>query len=151
MARCPGCDCELAGTEKLCRSCFERRYAAMAADKTGQRRDLIITVLLAVLIVTAVALLHYFFPNTMNHLGRGVSGSILSVKVILACAGVALGIYESVKWRNAQNLLFWTVIAINVAGGILWFATGEFRWLLPGIATFLARKGWSALNERRTA
>jgi hypothetical protein len=150
MPSCPDCGRELPGMEKLCRECFEQHYAGLSAGKTGSDRGLLLTSILAVLLLAAV-LLHSFFPHAIKETERLFGASLLAIKLVLAFAAVGLGIYESLKWRSAQNLLFWIATGLNVTAVLVWFSTRQNRWLLLAIVIFLIEKGWINYQQNQAA
>jgi hypothetical protein len=150
MAKCPGCDRELTGMEKLCRECFEQRYAQVAASKTGVHHGFLLMPFLA-LLIAALFVLFRFVPHATKQGIQVFGTAFLGIKIVLACFGVGLGIYESLKWRSAQNLLFWVLTALNLALIIVWFTTGQNRWLLAGVVAFLMAKTWSNHQQNQAA
>jgi hypothetical protein len=151
MAKCPECDCELAGMERICRDCFEKRYAVVTSGKKGIRAEQFLIPCLAVAIFGIMFLLNGYFPNPMAQFGRTLDITILRGNSLLAGTVVALGIWDSVKWRSAQNLLFWTAVAVQLVSAGLWLLQKEWRWFFLLVLIYALTKGISAFHERRLA
>jgi hypothetical protein len=151
MAKCPECDCELAGMERICRDCFEKQYAVVISGKKGIRAEQFLIPSLAVAIFGIMFQLNRSFPNPMAQFGRTLHITILAGKFLLASAVVGWGIWDSLKWRSTQNLLFWTVGALQVVTAGLWLLQKEWRWGFLLVLTYALSKGISAFHERRVA
>jgi len=152
MAKCPECGCELAGMEKLCRDCFERQYAVVTSPKKGVQAEQFVVPALAVAIFGIIFLLNVAFPGPMAKFGRTLGAALLVAKFLLAGAMVGWSIWESMKWRSAQNVLFWTLAGVQlviVALGLL--REDEWRWFLLLGLTFAIGKGMASFYEHRAA
>src|SRR6478672_6942026 len=153
MAKCPECGCELAGMDKLCRDCFERQYAVVTSPKKGLKAEQFVIPGLAVAIIGIMFLLNAAFPAPMAKFGRTLDSTLLVAKFLLAVAAVSWSVWDSLKWRSAQNVLFWTLFAMQLvfAGLGLLHREEEWRWFLLLFLTIAVRKGLTAFNERRAA
>jgi hypothetical protein len=151
MAKCPECDCELAGMDRICRDCFEKRYAVVTSPKKGLRAEQFVVPAFAVAIFGIMFLLNVAFPVPMAKFGRTLGAVLLVGKFLLAGAVVGWGIWDSLKWRSAQNLLFWTAVALQLVTAGLWLLQKEWRWFFLLVLIYALTKGNSALHERRMA
>ena len=153
MAKCPSCDCELAGMERICKSCFAKQYADPTdTPATGFRaKDFIVPVIVGVLL----AVLWYEgmlrFPGQMTTLHRGFGLSIRVMQTIFAVMAAALGILDSLKWRSGQNFLFWVLASLNIVAMIMWWLQRGEMWLFFLVLTYLLSKGLSFYWKRQTA
>jgi hypothetical protein len=147
MAKCPECGCELAGMEKLCRDCFERQYAVVTSPKKGLKAEQFLVPALAVAIFGIMFLLNAAFPPPMAKLGRTLGDTLLVAKFLLAGAAVSWSILDSMKWRSAQNVLFWTLLGMQLvfAGLALLYREEEWRWFLLLFLTIAIRKGLTSV------
>lgn len=153
MAKCPECGCELAGMEKLCSDCFERRYAVVTSPKKRLRAEQFVVPALAVAILGIMFLLNAVFPAPMAKFERTLDIALLGAKLLLAGAIVSWSVWDSSKWRSAQNVLFWTLLAMQLvfAGLGLLHREEERRWFLLLFLTIAIRKGLTTFYERRAA
>jgi hypothetical protein len=152
MAKCPECGCELAGMEKLCRDCFEKQYVVVTSPKKGLQAEQFVVPALAVAIFGIVFLLNMAFPAPMAQFGRTLHVTILVGKFLLAGAMVGWGIWDSMKWRSAQNVLFWTFVGMQlVIVGLCLLRQGEWRWFFLLVLTYAITRGMSAFYEPRAA
>lgn len=151
MAKCPSCERELPGMERVCRECFEKQYAVVTSGKKGIRAEQFLVPSIAVVIFSIVFLVTKRFPAPMEQASRTLSISLQAGKLALAGIGVGWGIWESLKWRSAQNLLFWVVVALNLAVFVLWLLRHEWYWFLLLVVTFYLNKRMSAFHEQRAA
>lgn len=150
MARCPECGCELAGMEKLCRDCFEKQYAVVTSPKKGIQAEQFVVPALAVAIFGIMFLLNVSFPDSMAKFGLTLFTTLLVAKFLLAGAMVSWSIWESVKWRSAQNFLFWSIVGMQlVVVGLCLLRKNEWRWFLLLALTFAIQKGITSFYERR--
>jgi hypothetical protein len=153
MAKCPECGCELAGMDKLCRDCFERQYARVTSPKKGLRAEQFVIPGLAVAIFGIMFLLNAIFPAPMAQFGRTLDVTLLVAKFLLAGAIVSWSVWDSLKWRSAQNVLFWILSGLQLmfaALGLL-HREEEWRWFLLLFLTIAVRKGLTSFHERRAA
>ena len=153
MAKCPECGCELAGMEKLCRDCFERQYARVTSPKKGLKAEKFVVPAIAVAMFGIMFLLNAAFPSPMAKFGRTLDVTLLVAKLLLAGAIVSWSVWDSMKWRSAQNVLFWTLLAMQLvfAGLGLLHREEEWRWFLLLFLTIAVRKGLASFYERRAA
>jgi len=151
MAKCPSCECELAGMERVCRDCFEKQYAVVTSGKKDLRAEQFLVPSIAVVIFSIVFLVTKYFPTPMEQASRALGISLQVGKLLLAGVAVGWGIWESLKWRSAQNLLFWVVVALNLAALVLWLLRHEWYWFLLLAVTFYLNKRMSAFQEQRAA
>jgi hypothetical protein len=152
MAKCPECGCELAGMEKLCRECFEKQYAVVTSPKKGLRAEQFVVPAFAVTIFGIMFLLNVAFPVPMAKFGRTLGAVLLVAKFLLAGAMVGWSIWESLKWRSAQNALFWTLVGVQlVIAGLCLLRRAEWRCFLLLVLIYALTKGISALHEQRMA
>jgi len=98
-------------------------------------------------------LLNAAFPSPMAKFGRTLDITLLVAKFLLAAAVVSWSVWDSMKWRSAQNVLFWTLSGMQLvfAGLGLLHREEEWRWFLLLFLTIAVRKGLTAFNERRAA
>ena len=153
MAKCPECGCELAGMEKLCRDCFERQYAVVTSPKKGLKAEQFVVPALAVAIFGIMFLLNAIFPATMAKFGRTLDVTLLVAKFLLAGSAVSWSVWDSMKWRSTQNVLFWILLGMQLvfAGLALLHREEEWRWFLLLFLTIAIRKGLTSFYERRAA
>ncbi|MBZ5492046.1 MAG: hypothetical protein LAO76_14030 [Acidobacteriia bacterium] len=153
MAKCPECGCELAGMDKLCRDCFERQYAVVTSPKKGVQAEQFVIPALAVAIFSIMVLLNAVFPAPMAKFGRTLDVTLLGAKFLLAGAVVSWSVWDSMKWRSTQNVLFWTLAGMQLvfAGLGLLHREEEWRWFLLLFLTIVIRKGLKSFYERRAA
>jgi len=153
MAKCPECGCELAGMEKLCRDCFERQYAVVTSPKKGLKAEQFVVPALAVAIFGIMFLLNAIFPAPMAKFGRTLDVTLLVAKFLLAGSAVSWSIWDSMKWRSTQNVLFWILLGMQLvfAGLALLHREEEWRWFLLLFLTIAIRKGLTSFYERRAA
>jgi len=150
MAKCPECDCELAGMDRICRDCFDKRYAVVTSPKKGLRAEQFVVPAFAVAIFGIMFLLNVAFPVPMAKLGRTLGAVLLVGKFLLAGAVVGWGIWDSLKWRSAQNALFWTLVGVQlVIAGLCLLRGAEWRCFLLLFLTFAIQKGMASFHERR--
>jgi len=152
MAKCPGCERELTGMEKLCRDCFDKQYAVVAAGKGGFQTRYLLTRLAAVVVVGACFfLVDWYFPGTAERVHQTLYAIMNTVATLIFISATLFGIYESLEWRTLQKLLFWTLIALNLAGLVMWHIRGDVRWLSLCLISFLINTGRSAYYKHRLA
>jgi hypothetical protein len=153
MAKCPECGCELAGMERICRGCFERQYARVTSPKKGLKAEQFVVPAVAVAMFGIMFLLNAIFPAPMAKFGRTLDVTLLVAKLLLAGAVVSWSVWDSMKWRSAQNVLFWTLLGMQVvfAGLGLLHREEEWRWFLLLFLTIAIRKGLTSFYERRAA
>jgi len=152
MAKCPECGCELAGMDKLCRDCFERRYAVVTSPKKGLKAEQFVIPALGVAIFGIMFLLNAAFPAPMAKFGRTLDVTLLVAKFLLAGAIVSWSVWDSLKWRSAQNVLFWTLLAMQlVFAGLGLLHREGWRWFFLLLLTIAIRKALTSFYERRAA
>jgi len=153
MAKCPECGCELAGMDKLCRDCFERQYARVTSPKEGFQAEQFVVPALAVAMFGIMFVLNATFPSPMAKFGRTLDITLLVAKFLLAAAVVSWSVWDSMKWRSAQNVLFWTLLGMQVVFAALGLLRREeeWRWFFLLLLTIAIRKGLSSFYERRAA
>jgi hypothetical protein len=153
MAKCPGCDSELAGMEKVCKACFDKQYADPTdTPATGWHlKDLSIPIMVGLLL----AVLWYegmvHFPEQMRAVYRGYSLSMKAMQTIFAVVAATLGILDSLKWRSGQNLLFWGLASLNIVAVVMCWLQGGEGWFVFVVFTYLLSRGLSFYWKRRTA
>jgi hypothetical protein len=153
MAKCPGCDRELAGMERVCKACFEKQYADPTDTPANgwHLKDLSIPILIGLLI----AVLWYegmvHFPEQMSALYRGYGLSMKVMRTLFAVTGATLGILDSLKWRSGQNLLFWVLALLNIVAVVMCWVQGGEGWLACVVFTYLLSKGLSFYWKGQTA
>lgn len=98
-------------------------------------------------------LLNAAFPAPMAKFGRTLDVTLLVAKFLLAVAVVSWSVWNSLKWRSAQNVLFWTLLGMQVvfAGLGLLRREEEWRWFFLLLLTIAIRKGLTSFYERRAA
>jgi hypothetical protein len=153
MAKCPECGCGLAGMERICRGCFERQYARVTSPKKDLKAEQFVVPALGVAIFGIMFLLNAAFPAPMAKFGRTLDVTLLVAKFLLAVAVVSWSVWNSLKWRSAQNVLFWTLLGMQVvfAGLGLLRREEEWRWFFLLLLTIAIRKGLTSFYERRAA
>ena len=139
--------------EKLCSDCFERQYAVVTSPKKGLQAEQLVVPAIAVASFGIMFLLNVAFPDSMAKFGRTFGAALLVAKFLLAGAMVGWSIWESMKWRSAQNFLFWTLVGLQlVIAGLGLLREDEWRrWFLLLALTFALRKGMASFYERRAA
>ena len=137
--------------ERLCRACFEKQYAVVSAGKKGIHAQQFLVPALAIGIFGIIFLLNLYFPSPMANVGHTMDLLLRVAKVVLAGAAVVWSIWDSLRWRSAQNLLFWVVVALNLAAFVFWSLRDEWRWFFLLVATFFLNKAMAAFHERRAA
>jgi hypothetical protein len=153
MAKCPGCDSDLAGMERVCKACFEKQYADPTdTPATGWHlKDLSIPIMVGLLI----AVLWYegmvHFPEQMAALHRGYRLSMTAIRIFLAITAATLGILDSLKWRSGQNLLFWALASLNIVAVVMCWLQGGEGWFACVVFAYLLSKGLSFYWKGRTA
>jgi hypothetical protein len=139
--------------EKLCRACFERQYARVTSPKKRLQAEQFVVPALAVAIFGIMFLLNAVFPSPMAKFGQTLNITLLVAKLLLAGAVVSWSVWDSIKWRSAQNVLFWTLLGMQLvfAGLGLLHREEEWRWFLLLFLTIAIRKGLTSFYERRAA
>ena len=139
--------------EKLCSDCFERQYAVVTSARKGLQAEQFVVPAIAVASFGIMFLLNVAFPDSMAKFGRTLGAALLVAKFLLAGAMVGWSIWESMKWRSAQNFLFWTLVGVQlVIAGLGLLREDEWRrWFLLLALTFAIGKGMTSFYERRAA
>ena len=141
MARCPGCDRELAGVEKLCADCFAKEYAAVAPGKKGFGGGYFWTPLIALLILAGLFLLDKYLQGLITQADKAFQMTLLLVKLVVSGFAVTFGIRESLRWHSVRGLLFWTLGAINLGSIVIFWISDDLRRLALPLAIFLIDTG----------
>jgi len=151
MAKCPGCERELTGMEKLCRDCFDKQYAVVAGKGGFQPRYLLTRLSVVVVAVACFLLINWYFPDAVERVHQTLYAIMNAVTTLIFIIATVFGIYESLEWRTLQKLLFWTLIALNLGGVVMWHLRGDVRWFSLCLISLLISTGLSAHYKSRAA
>jgi len=129
MALCPYCGCDLPGTEKLCRDCWEKQYAD-SSRRRWKPQDLLY-IGLGVIVVVAILWFDWARVSSFEWARKLLalfSVTLLTAKVVLAAGIVATGLWDSVRARSWRIVLLWMVPVPVLAGFVFWKITGNAAW-----------------------
>jgi hypothetical protein len=125
MARCPYCDAELPGLERICRDCWEKGRANVTPLRAS---DWAPGVALVALIVLAIWLLPPAVESFLNRLSMFVLSLTLAVKGSLAVVAGGVAVADSWRWKSWWRLITWACCLFAVVGLVHWAGTLQRAW-----------------------
>ena len=131
MALCPYCGCDLPGTEKLCRDCWEKQYADSSGRQWKPRDLLSIVIGIAIVVVIVCSLEPLSRLGTFEWARKSLalfSATLLTAKLVLAAGIIAGGLWDSLRARSWRILLLWMIPVPAIAGFVFWKITGSAAW-----------------------
>lgn len=140
MAKCPYCESELPGLERICASCCEKEAGAVERPVNW----LVVLVICGVTVAALVILprmprLSRAIFSALEYLDSGFVklGLVFALsKLVLSTATVAWGTWDSWKWRSGWNMLFWLAYVPVFIGFLFTSLTGHLTWSLVALGGF---------------
>lgn len=137
MDTCPTCGCDLPGTERLCRDCFEKQYAAMSAPRKNIRQrledwiaPLLMLSIFAPMFLASDWFLSHFLPlgQALERLQSALIVAWLGSQWVLMTIAVAGGIWHSLQARSGKMVFLWLMYVPLIAGFFFWKVTHSGVW-----------------------